>query len=235
MHFANLIDIRAHRYADRPALADEHNGRLTNAEAFARIETAVDRLAGIGVGAGDVVAIKLTNRVELIISLFAAWKLGAAVTPINPSLTVAEVCYQLADSAAQVLIADEAGAYPATVVNVDELSEPHAVAAVRDAAQHSDHDLALLIYTSGTTGRPKGVELTHPNLMAMAESINTAMGSGPDAHSLLILPLFHVNGIVVSVLSPLLAGGQATVAGRFDPRMFFKLVETHRPTYFSAV
>ena len=59
--------------------------------------------------------------------------------------------------------------------------------------------------------------------------------SGPETHSLLILPLFHVNGIVVSVLSPLLAGGRGTVAGRFDPRTFFGLVENYRPTYFSAV
>ena len=56
-----------------------------------------------------------------------------------------------------------------------------------------------------------------------------------DAHSLLILPLFHVNGIVVSILSPLLAGGQATVAGRFSPQTFFDIVKEVRPTYFSAV
>ena len=98
----------------------------------------------------------------------------------------------------------------------------------------SDDDLALLVYTSGTTGRPKGVELTHANIMAMATSMS-AFTHDAHAHSLLILPLFHVNGIVVSILAPLLAGGQATVAGRFNPRTFFDIVEEVRPTYFSAV
>ena len=66
---------------------------------------------------------------------------------------------------------------------------------------------------------------------------DAAPGSASTAadHSLLILPLFHVNGIVVSTLSPLLAGGQVTVAGRFSPKTFFGIVERVRPTYFSAV
>ena len=62
-----------------------------------------------------------------------------------------------------------------------------------------------------------------------------ASGLTRDDHSLLILPLFHVNGIVVGTLSPLLAGGRATVAGRFDPKTFFAALEQSRATYFSAV
>src|SRR5690606_18799568 len=62
-----------------------------------------------------------------------------------------------------------------------------------------------------------------------------ALGLDEDDHSLLILPLFHVNGIVVSVLSPLLAGGRTTIAEKFSASGFFDTVETVRPTYFSAV
>jgi len=69
----------------------------------------------------------------------------------------------------------------------------------------------------------------------MAQTMVAGLKLGPDAHSLLILPLFHVNGIVVSVLSPLLAGGQTTIAGRFRPNTFFEIVERVGPTYFSAV
>jgi acyl-CoA synthetase (AMP-forming)/AMP-acid ligase II len=100
---------------------------------------------------------------------------------------------------------------------------------------YSDEDLALLVYTSGTTGRPKGVELTHRNIMAMCASMLSLMATEPDMHSLLILPLFHVNGIVIGVLTPLLAGGQATLAGRFSPSTFFSILEEVRPTFFSAV
>ncbi|MGV0627343.1 class I adenylate-forming enzyme family protein [Mycolicibacter minnesotensis] len=238
MHFAELFPHRVRVSRDQPALADEHNGTLTNAEVAMRIDRASARLAEAGVKAGDVVAVKLPNRVELIIALFAAWRLRAAVTPINPSLTAAEVAHQLSDSGARVVVIDDEGDYGAVSgLRVELLTEPISAdpSSVLPPLVSDGSDLALLVYTSGTTGRPKGVMLTHGNVLAMAQSIATAMDSGAQTHSLLILPLFHVNGIVISVLSPLLAGGRATVAGRFDPRTFFGLVEKYRPTYFSAV
>jgi acyl-CoA synthetase (AMP-forming)/AMP-acid ligase II len=99
----------------------------------------------------------------------------------------------------------------------------------------SDDSLALLIYTSGTTGRPKGVMLDHANLITMCAMVIDAFHLTADDHSLLILPLFHVNGIVVSTLAPLLVGGAATIAGRFSPKTFFDRLEHSGATYFSAV
>ncbi|MGZ8815287.1 MAG: class I adenylate-forming enzyme family protein, partial [Mycobacterium sp.] len=84
-------------------------------------------------------------------------------------------------------------------------------------------------------GRPKGVMLDHANLNAMCRGVIEGFTLTRNDHSLLILPLFHVNGIVIGTLSPLLAGGRATVAGRFDPRTFFARLEQSRATYFSAV
>ena len=101
--------------------------------------------------------------------------------------------------------------------------------------EHSDDSLALLIYTSGTTGRPKGVMLDHANLNAMCRMAIDAFKMTSEDHSLLILPLFHANGIVVGTLSPLLAGGRTTVAGRFSPKTFFDRLERSGATYFSAV
>jgi O-succinylbenzoate-CoA ligase len=237
MHFAELPDERAAQQPGAQALADQLSGSLTNAQVLDRVRVAAGLLARAGVGAGDVVAVKLPNRLELIIALFAAWRLGAAATPINPTLTATEVEYQLSDSMARVLVCedDSAPVAGATRVTVSELSDASVPAPDTDKVDFSGDDLALLIYTSGTTGRPKGVELTHSNIVAMAQSMISAMKLGADSHSLLILPLFHVNGIVVSVLSPLLAGGRATVAGRFNPGTFFDIVEEVRPTYFSAV
>jgi long-chain acyl-CoA synthetase len=79
------------------------------------------------------------------------------------------------------------------------------------------------------------VMLDHANLDAMCNGVIDAFKLTGADHSLLILPLFHVNGIVVGTLSPLLAGGRATVAGRFRPESFFDRIEQSRPTYFSAV
>ena len=77
--------------------------------------------------------------------------------------------------------------------------------------------------------------LDHANLIAMCRGVIDALDITAADHSLLILPLFHVNGIVIGTLSPLLAGGRATIAGRFSPKTFFDRVEQSRATYFSAV
>jgi acyl-CoA synthetase (AMP-forming)/AMP-acid ligase II len=78
----------------------DHAGFRTAVEATAR------RLAALGIGRGDVVAVVLPNRVELVITLYATWLLGAALTPVNPALTEDEVSYQLADAGARVAIVD---------------------------------------------------------------------------------------------------------------------------------
>ncbi|WP_433731258.1 class I adenylate-forming enzyme family protein [Nocardia sp. CA-129566] len=239
MHFAALPDVRAGRFPANPCLADDNMGRITNAEFLDLVQKYADRLSKAGIGVGDVVAVMLPNRLELIVALFAAWRLGAAATPIGPSLTSAEVEYQLNDSRARVLVcADDGESGQVDVpqrLSVPELDRHEGRVGDAEVTEFSNEALALIIYTSGTTGRPKGVELTHANIMAMAETMVAGMRLTAEDHSLLILPLFHVNGIVVSVLSPLLAGGQTTVAGRFSPQTFFDRVEAARPTYFSAV
>jgi long-chain acyl-CoA synthetase len=77
--------------------------------------------------------------------------------------------------------------------------------------------------------------LDHANVDAMAAMGRDALELGPADRCLLILPLFHVNGIVVSVLTPLLAGASIVTAARFDPRTFVDVIERERPTYFCAV
>jgi acyl-CoA synthetase (AMP-forming)/AMP-acid ligase II len=136
------------------------------------------------------------------------------------------------DAGAKVVIGDGLE-LDATVVDVDALAAEPSVH--RAAADVGPDSLALLIYTSGTTGKPKGVMLDHANIAAMCDMTRAGLGITAVDHSLLILPLFHVNGIVVGTLTPLLAGGRVTVAGRFSPKTFLGLVERIRPTYFSAV
>jgi long-chain acyl-CoA synthetase len=228
---ADLPEARAGAEPHAPALADDAVA-LDNAAFADRVARAAALLDRLGVRAGDVVAIAMPNRVELVIALFAAWRLGAASTPVNPALTPTEMQYQMDDAGAKVVIGDGLE-LDATVVDADALAaEPSAYRAPADIRPDS---LALLIYTSGTTGRPKGVMLDHANIAAMCDMTRAGLGITAVDHSLLILPLFHVNGIVVGTLTPLLAGGRVTVAGRFSPKAFFGLVERIRPTYFSAV
>ena len=226
-----LPDVRAAAEPGAAAIADD-TATLDNAAFAERVARAAALLARSGVRPGDVVAIALPNRVELVIALFAAWRLGAAATPVNPGLTRPEMQYQVDDAAAAVVIG-EGLELDARVIEVSALAEEPTLHT--DPADTPSDALALLIYTSGTTGRPKGVMLDHANIAAMCDMTRAGLGITAADHSLLILPLFHVNGIVVGTLTPLLAGGRVTIAGRFSPKTFFGLVHRVRPTYFSAV
>jgi acyl-CoA synthetase (AMP-forming)/AMP-acid ligase II len=236
MNLPALPDLRAAENPLGPAIADDHTD-LNNSQFLAAVQRSAASLRGRCVSAGDVVAIMLPNTASFVVALFAAWRIGAAVTPINPSLTATEVTYQVSDAAAKVLIADAAPEFDAgaPVVTTGELDLGEPTPGLLHAPQYPDTALALLVYTSGTTGRPKGVMLDHANLNAMCGQVIDGFTMNSDDHSLLILPLFHVNGIVVGTLSPLLAGGRSTIAGRFKADTFFDRLEQSRATYFSAV
>ncbi|WP_308014962.1 class I adenylate-forming enzyme family protein [Nocardia coffeae] len=212
-----------------PCIADERE-QLDNAEFARRVRVAATILHRHGVRSGDVVAVVLPNRLEFVVILFAAWRLGAAVTPVRPESTAEEVNYQVGDCRARVVVT-EAGA--CGTLGLAELAGAEIDRS--EVVRVESGCAALVIYTSGTTGRPKGVVLDHANIAAMCAMLVGALELDDTDHSLLILPLFHVNGIMASILSPLLAGGQATIAGRFSASAFFDLVERVRPTYFSAV
>jgi long-chain acyl-CoA synthetase len=235
---AEIPDERAQRDPGGPCIADERQ-ELDNTAFAERVLAVAAVFAAAGLRRGDVLAIMLPNRVELITSMFAAWRLGAAVTPVNPALTAQEARYQIADAGATLIVADDTAAVmlrdgPGRVIGLGAVTDPASAAA--PPALVTDQDtLALLIYTSGTTGRPKGVMLDHANIGATARIIIDWFDMTADTRSLLVLPLFHVNAIMVSVVSPLLAGGSTFVAERFHGASFWTTVEKVRPSFFSAV
>jgi acyl-CoA synthetase (AMP-forming)/AMP-acid ligase II len=233
MRFSKLPDLRAATEPQSPCIADADTA-LTNQEFHSRVITAAGVLTSQGIREGDVVALMLPNQVEFAVAMFAAWRLGAAVTPINPGLTNKEATHQIVDSGAK-LVVNSGG--ETVVPDAISLSAADLKAAVTFSGPPSDNPeaLALLIYTSGTTGLPKGVMLTHANIEAMSEMGRQSLEITADDHCLLMLPLFHVNGIVVSILTPLLAGGHTTIRKRFDIKTFFSDIERLKPTYFSAV
>lgn len=220
--------------AAQPCMRDERTS-LTYGETASRVEVVAGQLERLGVGAGDVVAISMSNRVELPIVMQAAWRLGAAATPMNPAFTVREAEFQLRDSAAAALVTDsaDAGPWSIPVLGVDELltsgTEPSAGAAV------GAHDLALIIYTSGSTGKPKGVMLEHAHLDVMTSMLIEQFAFTDADRCLLFLPLFHVNALCVSLLSMMRVGGQLGVMKRFSLDELVARLGQWRPTYFAAV
>ena len=237
MRFSTLVDRRAAAVPDVPAVADSRSA-LTNAELLSRVQSVAAQLGGNGIGRGDVIAVRLTNRVEYVILLFAAWRIGATITPVNPALTPAEVSRQLDDCRARLIVVED-GSEPvpglASLLVSDLRYDLAPQAGTVNDVVEDPNDLALLIYTSGTTGKPKGVMLDHANLDAMTAMGRAGLKLGSEDRCLLILPLFHVNGIVVSILSPLLVGASVVISERFDPTTFFEVIERVRPTFFSAV
>jgi long-chain acyl-CoA synthetase len=233
MRFSLLAQSRAALAPDAPCIADA-SGELSNSDFLARVLAAAGAFEARGVTSGDVVALMLPNQVEFVVAMFAAWRLGASVTPINPALTPKEATHQIIDSRAKLLVSSSGEAVVAEVITLP-------ATALNDGPRHMGMPLddpaalALLIYTSGTTGLPKGVMLDHANIESMTEMGRLGLQISAADHCLLILPLFHVNGIVVSVLLPLASGARVTIRRRFDIETFFADIERLRPTYFSAV
>lgn len=223
---------------------------LTGQQFAAEVDLLARQFNSLGVEPGDVVATFLPNRLELITAMCAAWRLRAAVTPMNPTFAPPESAYQIEDSAAKIVVTtnefaarDPEAYFPGTrVVPLAELAA---------SAEHPPHgqpvstgelpelpgpdDIALIVYTSGSTGRPKGVLISHKNINAMVRSISEGFGMDQTFHALMPLPLFHCNAILVSFLAPYSRGGSVSILDRFDPLEFIDAVAEYRPTYFSAV
>lgn len=234
MGLAYLPWHQTHR-ATAPCLRDD-TVELTYAEFDQRIAACAEQFAELGFQRGDVVAIMLPNRAELLIALFAAWRLGGAATPVNPAFTPSEADYQIEDSGARLVVnlGPQAPSGGRPTIHVDDLRSV-AVRTPPDPVELAGDEVALIIYTSGSTGRPKGVLLDHTNADAMSGTMAEWFALTSADHCLLILPLFHVNAIMVSALSVFRVGGQLSVIGSFSPSTFFDHVERLRPTYFSAV
>lgn len=232
MHLATLPDERALAAPDAHAIADDST-TLTNQQLSDRVAAAAGALASRGIGPGDVVAVQLPNQVELIVALFATWRLGATLSPLNPVLNGVEASRQALDAGSALLVTVDGAAVVADVptISVADLDSPERP----PLAPTSPDDVALLIYTSGSTGKPRGVMLTHANLNAMTDAFIEWLDITADDHSMLVLPLFHANGIVLGTLTPLRAGGRVTITRKFSRDRFFDDVERLRPTYFSAV
>jgi acyl-CoA synthetase (AMP-forming)/AMP-acid ligase II len=239
----------ADSYPDRPALIDGPTGRtLTYAELRDQIRALGAGLTERGFERGDVLAVFMPNAPEYAVAFHAAAAIGAKCTTVNPLYTAKELGHQLSDSGARMLltvpgfletaldaaehagIADEVyvlgeadGARP----YADLLGDPATVVAAEIDAKE---DLAVLPYSSGTTGLPKGVMLTHANLVANLCQIQAAYRIEPGERLIGALPFFHIYGMVVIMNQGLRSGATIVTMPRFDLEQFIALIEEHGVT-----
>jgi acyl-CoA synthetase (AMP-forming)/AMP-acid ligase II len=213
-------------------------------------ESLGDVLHAAGIGTGDRVALALPNGPEFVELLLAVTGLGAGAAPLNPAYTTDEYTFYLADLAPQALVvptgegaaAREAAARHGTLVLEAELLEGEVILSdvqqrsirAADRARASSDDVALLLHTSGTTSRPKQVPLLHRNLVSSAHKIAEHYALTHEDVSFAVMPLFHVHGLVASVLAQLSCGGSVIAPRRLSARVFWETIPTGGVTWFSA-
>jgi acyl-CoA synthetase (AMP-forming)/AMP-acid ligase II len=258
---ADFVLARAAERGERAALVCAVTGRtVTYAELCKLVDDTAAGLAALGIEKGDVCAIFAANCPEYVIAVLALARLGAVVTTASPLYTKDDLKKQLQDSAARLLFTsaalaatwDEAiaGTRIERVVTFDAQGAPAARSAVpatafdelrsgRGAAPHvaiSRDDLVVLPYSSGTTGLPKGVMLTHGNLVANILQTDSAghYRDGADT-TIAFLPFFHIYGLTVIALMGVWAGATLVVVPKFELEPYLELVERHRATMLHVV
>jgi long-chain acyl-CoA synthetase len=233
------------RNAHKTALVDASCGRrFTYAEYGEMIECLARGLVAAGVKPGEVVAIFLANSWEFCAAYHAATLAGSIPTLLNPTYREREVRYQLENSGAVTLITDGCYIEGSNLSGLPDLrrvyttrqtapgTEPFAnllrpmTAAYPKPDQSSDQTLTALPYSSGTTGLPKGVMLSHYNLIANAYQLlgpNSTSFHSRD-HVLCCLPLYHIYGLNVVLNPALIAGATIILVPRFQVPLVTKLL-----------
>ena len=234
-----LIEAQARRTPDAAAVSARGEA-LTYAELDARANRLARRLIRAGVRRGDVVAISMERSLELLVSMLAVWKAGAAYVPVDPAYPGDRRAFMLADSGAAVVLADAASAdaIPATqaeVIVLDRLALSGEEGTPLLVEVDAD-DLAYVIYTSGSTGRPKGVMVPHRGVANFLASMAREPGISPD-DVLAAVTSLSFDIAVLELLLPLAAGARVVIAAReeaMEPRRLAALLERESATVMQA-
>jgi len=251
----DLLAETAGSVPDRPALTYKET-TVAYGELWERALAAGAQLAGLGLERGDRVAIYLEKRVETVVALFAASVADAVFVPINHVLKPAQVGHILRDSGARVLVtsADRLGQLAdsldgTALEDVIVVGEPrtgpldglrvHQWAGEQPSgetpsASAIDVDPAAILYTSGSSGRPKGVVLSHRNLIVGAESVSSYLGNTQDDVILSVLPLSFDAGLS-QVTTAFAVGAHCVLMNYLLPRDVPRLCAKHGVTGITGV
>jgi acyl-CoA synthetase (AMP-forming)/AMP-acid ligase II len=236
----------ATRLADKAAFIDGTANRLVTYGAFAQqVKSLAGGLKARGVGPGTTWAIMSPNVPEYAVVFHGLAYAGATVTTLNPTYGASEIAHQLKDSGASVIVtiglflevareaAKEAGIDEIVLIGPGEgtplaslFGEPLSEQVPVDLANH----VMVLPYSSGTTGFPKGVMLTHHNLVANLEQSKGHLGLSEDDIAFAVLPFFHIYGMQVLMNNTLSRGMTTVTVPRFDLVQMLTLTQEHRIT-----
>ena len=242
--FAQIV--RAH--ADDTAY-ETPQGRWSFADVERAVQRVAARLQGLGVQPGERVAALTKQTAEATVLVLAAAHIGAVCCPVNWRLSAAEMRQVVQDAGARFLMADAEFMPVAFAMGLPQLAT---LVPTLDSGEQGDppgllrwagegtvdvpawpaqpSDTALQLYSSGTTGLPKGVEITHDNLLAMCEDVPRELALDAASANLNVLPVFHIAGIGMS-LAVLMSGGKTVAWPDFQPAQVIAGMARHGITH----
>lgn len=262
--FGAMLEERARERGGRPYLVyldDEAGERreYTYKALYDRALALAAHLQSLGLGPGDRVATMAYNHAETVVVYFATWLLGGCAVPVNLSEDDERVRFIVnnAEAKAVFVMPDQIGraekhrphmpgvAHWLQIHGAPEMGYTAMEAAIEDGAKRlaaganprgGDLDTdALIVYTSGTTGAPKGVVLNQYNLLADAYAIAQWHKLDAEARLMCVLPIHHVNGIVVTLVTPAFVGGTAILCRKFHVKGFWRKLAEHKVHIVSVV
>lgn len=215
------------------------------------------KLADLGINHGDAVSIALPNTYEFIVSFLATSYQRAIAAPLNPAYKQDEFEFYIDDLSSALTLVPRgsfekegsavraARKYKAAIAEcyldgskvVLDVKERGKLAQsqAQSVSQAEPEDVALVLHTSGTTGRPKAVPLTHRNLTRTMMNIQNTYELTPKDRTMLVMPLFHVHGLLCGFLAPLRSGGSVIVPPAFSAKSFWQDFSTHKANWYTAV
>lgn len=242
-----LLELLAAGVDDQPALVAPGRPTLSYVALRANVAALAAQLQGLGLGRGDRIALAMGNGPEMAIAFLAA-ATAATAAPLNPKYRSEEFAFYYEDTQAKALIVAPGEAELARAALAPDMLLIEATAqadgslalrpepALLSAADFArPDDVAMILHTSGTTSRPKRVPIRHCNLATSAANITATYALTAEDRALCVMPLFHIHGIVASLLSTLASGGTVICPPGFDGLKFWSWVEDFRPTWYSAV
>ena len=253
MNIAQLSLDNIQEYGEYVALWFDDRS-ITNVEQYHHSSKLARMLQTHGVAPGDRVIVMMLNSPDVMAAFTATWKLGAVIIPVTPMWTAREVRYLMEDShASMVLTSPELAARLVEAAEgIETIREilvvgPTETPGVTEIADEIDSaepytpmfapapdDMAMLLYTSGTTGDPKGVILSHENLVASIDMVHRNLAGIKDVRTVSSLPLSHIYGVLVMNMGFRL-GTRIRILRAWDTQAVFEAIQELQVNRLSVV